>query len=127
MSAWTKEQLESMLFDVVDELNLSDSMMEKHGPFATPPAELVRMVLEQKDREIQLLKAGFVDASEPTVKRLQEEKKELVEALRELHKQSYELREHCEDLKFLDFSDDSIDGVLQFNRALEKSAELINN
>lgn len=59
MSAWTKEELENMLEDVVNELDLSDSMIEKHGPMATPPAELVRIILERKDREIQMLKQGF--------------------------------------------------------------------
>ena len=59
MSCWTKEQLEDMLFDVVNELNLSDDMIEKHGPHGTAPAELVREVLRQKDMEIELLKRGF--------------------------------------------------------------------
>jgi len=60
MSCWNKEQLENMLFDVVDELNLSDKMFEKHGPMGTAPAELVRLVLEEKDLEIAALKRGFV-------------------------------------------------------------------
>jgi len=59
MSCWTKPELEDMLFDVVNELNLSEGMIEKHGPFGTAPAELVRLVLEQKDIEIQALKQGF--------------------------------------------------------------------
>ncbi len=59
MSCWNKEQLENMLEDVVNELNLSDSMIEKHGPIGTSPAELVRLVLERKDLEIQALKQGF--------------------------------------------------------------------
>jgi hypothetical protein len=59
MSAWTKQQLESMLQDVVTVLDLSDGMLEKHGPIATEPAELVRLVLEQKDREIRSLKLGL--------------------------------------------------------------------
>lgn len=60
MSCWSKEQLENMLEDVVNELNLSDGMLEKHGPIGTAPAELVRLVLEQKDSEIAMLKQGFV-------------------------------------------------------------------
>jgi len=59
MSCWTKPELEDMLFDVVNELNLSEGMIEKHGAFGTAPAELVRLVLEQKDLEIQALKQGF--------------------------------------------------------------------
>jgi hypothetical protein len=47
-----------MLEDVVNELDLSDSMIEKHGPLGTPPAELVRLVLERKDREIDALMRG---------------------------------------------------------------------
>ena len=61
MSCHSKEELENMLFDVVDELELSDSALEKHGPMGTPPAELVRLVLDQKDRQISLLKRGFVE------------------------------------------------------------------
>ncbi len=59
MSCWTKEELENMLEDIVNELNLSDSMIEKHGPLGTAPAVLVREVLYQKDLEIKALKAGF--------------------------------------------------------------------
>ena len=60
MSCWNKEQLENMLEDVVNELNLSDSMIEKHGQLGTTPSELVRLVLYQKDLEIRALKQGFV-------------------------------------------------------------------
>lgn len=59
MSCWSKEELENMLEDVVNELNLSENMIEMHGPLGTPPAELVRLVLEQKDTEISALKHGF--------------------------------------------------------------------
>lgn len=59
MSSWSKEQLENMLFDVVDELNLSTEMYEKHGPLGTPPAILVREVLAQKDMQIESLRRGF--------------------------------------------------------------------
>lgn len=60
MTCHTKEQLENMLFDVVNELDLSDTMIDDHGPMGTPPATLVRLVLERKDREILMLKQGFV-------------------------------------------------------------------
>lgn len=59
MSCWNKEELENMLMDVVNELNLSDKMIEKHGQNGTPPAELVRYVLEEKDNRIRALEAGF--------------------------------------------------------------------
>ena len=49
-----------MLEDVVNELDLSSNMIEKHGPLGTAPSELVKIVLEQKDREINMLKQGFV-------------------------------------------------------------------
>jgi len=59
MTCWNKQELEGMLEDVVNELDLSNGMIEKHGPLGTAPSELVRLVLEQKDREIMLLKKGF--------------------------------------------------------------------
>jgi hypothetical protein len=61
MSCWTKPELENMLEDVVNELNLSSEMIEKHGPLGTPPAELVRLVLAQKDQQIAALKAGMIE------------------------------------------------------------------
>lgn len=64
MSCWNKEELENMLEDVVNELDLSDGMIETHGPLGTAPAELVRLVLERKDLEIKLLKRGFVEVGE---------------------------------------------------------------
>jgi hypothetical protein len=60
MSRWNKEQLENMLEDVVNELNLSEAMIEKHGPYGTAPAELVREVLQHKDMQIAALRQGFV-------------------------------------------------------------------
>ena len=60
MSCWNKEQLENMLEDVVNELDLSEEMIEKHGQEGTVPATLVRLVLEQKDRQIRILKLGMV-------------------------------------------------------------------
>lgn len=65
MSCWSKPELENMLEDVVNELNLSDKMIERHGPLGTAPAELVRLVLEQKDMEITALSQGFI-ALKPT-------------------------------------------------------------
>ena len=54
------KKLENMLEDVVNELDLSESMCEEHGPRGTAPAELVRLVLEQKDKQIIMLKTGMV-------------------------------------------------------------------
>lgn len=60
MSKWTKPELEDMLEDVVNALDLSDGMIEEHGELGTAPAELVRLVLERKDREIAMLKRGMM-------------------------------------------------------------------
>ena len=60
MSCWTKPELENMLEDVVNELDLTEIMIEKHGQLGTAPAELVRLVLEQKDKEIRMLKSGML-------------------------------------------------------------------
>ena len=62
MSCWNKDELEQMLEDVINALDLSDSVIAEHGPMGTPPAELVAMVLAQKDATIRNLRAGFVDA-----------------------------------------------------------------
>jgi len=59
MSCWNKEQLENMLEDVVNELDLSGEMVDKHGQEGTAPSELVKLVLEQKDKQIRMLKAGM--------------------------------------------------------------------
>ena len=56
MSCWTKTELEGMLEDVVNVLDLSDGMIEEHGPMGTPVAELVRIILKRKDTEIYMLK-----------------------------------------------------------------------
>lgn len=58
---YTAAQLRGMLEDVVNELELSDKMIEKHGPLGTPPAQMVREVLEQKNLQITMLQRGFVD------------------------------------------------------------------
>jgi len=57
-----------MLEDVVNELDLSELMIEKHGQEGTAPAELVRLVLEEKDRKIRMLKIGVIQI-EPLIKR----------------------------------------------------------
>lgn len=57
--AYTNQELRNMLEDVVNELDLSEDMIERHGPRGTPPAELVRLVLEQKDQQIAMLRKGF--------------------------------------------------------------------
>lgn len=58
-NGWTNEALRIMLEDVFNELDLSGEMIEKHGPLGTPPAELVRLVLDEKDKQIRMLKAGM--------------------------------------------------------------------
>jgi hypothetical protein len=61
MSCWSKPELEQMLEDVVNELGLSPEVIAHHGPLGTPPAELVRLVLGQKDQMIRMLRAGMVE------------------------------------------------------------------
>jgi len=60
MSCWSKEQLENMLEDVINVLELSDDMIEKHGQLGTPPAELVKLVLQEKNKIIAMLKSGLL-------------------------------------------------------------------
>ena len=59
MSCYNKEELENMLEDVINVLDLSETAIEKHGPLGTPPADLVREVLEQKDFIIERLRSGI--------------------------------------------------------------------
>lgn len=54
-----KEKLETMLEDVVNELDLSELAIEKHGQLGTAPADLVKLVLQEKDREISMLRRKF--------------------------------------------------------------------
>jgi len=49
-----------MLEDVVNELDLSEAAIAGHGPLGTPPAQLVRLVLDQKDRTIRNLSSGLI-------------------------------------------------------------------
>jgi len=58
---YTKDDLNNMLEDVINELDLSEDMIKIHGQRGTPPAELVRLVLEEKDRKVAMLKKGMVD------------------------------------------------------------------
>lgn len=61
MSCYSKEELEQMLEDVINELGLSEGVVVVHGPLGTPVAELVRLVLAQKDQTIRMLRQGFVE------------------------------------------------------------------
>lgn len=49
-------RMRNLLEDVVNALDLSEIAVETHGPLGTEPAELVKLVLQQKDREIALLR-----------------------------------------------------------------------
>lgn len=62
----------NLLEDVVNELDLSDGAIAEHGPLGTSPAELVKLVLAQKDLQIRALKQGFVDAAESRLADLRE-------------------------------------------------------
>lgn len=55
--AWSEvERMRNLLEDVVNALDLSEIAVETHGPLGTEPAELVKLVLQQKEREIALLR-----------------------------------------------------------------------
>ncbi len=56
MTCWSKTELESLLEDVINELDLSAEMIAVHGQHGASPSELVRMVLDSKDAEIDRLK-----------------------------------------------------------------------
>ena len=51
----------NMLEDVVNELDLSAAAVLEHGPLGTSPAELVRLVLDEKDKRISMLKNGLIE------------------------------------------------------------------
>ncbi len=53
------EHLKDMLLDVVTELQLSEEAIETHGPLGTEPAELVRLVLKEKDHQTACLKRSY--------------------------------------------------------------------
>ncbi len=65
MSCHSKETLENMLENVVNVLELPDSVFEKEGAFGTPTAELVKIALQLKDDEISKLKSILADAESP--------------------------------------------------------------
>lgn len=48
------ERLKNLLEDVVNELDLPESAIEKHGPLGTHPSELVRLVLNENNRRVQI-------------------------------------------------------------------------
>lgn len=56
------DEYRNMLEDVVNELDLSETAVAEHGPLGTPPAELVRIILEEKDKKIKMLKRGMIEA-----------------------------------------------------------------
>ena len=82
MSKWTKEELEEMMFEIVDELDLSEEMLEKHGPMGTPVPQLVREILAHKDGIITKLRVGMKDVTQLAA--LQAENAELKEEITHL-------------------------------------------
>jgi len=94
MSCWTKEELENMLEDVVNVLDLSESVIEKHGPAGTAPAKLVGAVLAQKDFEIRLLEIGITNASNTSITCSIKSKLQSAKSAKLQHKQSADCSEH---------------------------------
>ena len=107
MSKWSKHELEDMLEDVVNELDLFEELPAQHGTNGTAPAEMVRSVLNQKDREISMLKQGFVDVNSP----LSHPDKLDIEGIRVKH------------LKFQRLTDDEITDLLIENNALREGCD----
>ncbi len=64
--AYSYNDLVNLLEDVVNELDLSEIAIEKHGPLGTVPSKLVKLVLEEKDLKISALKSGLKDISTPS-------------------------------------------------------------
>lgn len=50
----------NLLEDVINVLDLSDFMIERHGPLGTEPSVIVTEVMDRKDLIIRGLRAGFV-------------------------------------------------------------------
>ena len=61
---------------MVNELDLSETAIEKHGPHGTPPCELVKLVLAEKDRINTTLQAENKNQAKRIAK-LEKENKEL--------------------------------------------------
>jgi uncharacterized coiled-coil protein SlyX len=57
------ERLKNLLEDVVNALDLSDKTIGLHGPLGTEPAELVRIVLAEKDLKIRALQNGLKEVN----------------------------------------------------------------
>jgi uncharacterized coiled-coil DUF342 family protein len=58
------EHYKNLLEDVVNELRLSESAIQEHGPLGTEPSILVRLVLQEKDRTIRYLEHGLTRIKE---------------------------------------------------------------
>ena len=56
MRCWPRGEVERLLEDVINELDLPSNILIQHGQNGTTPAELVRLVLDQKNQEIIMLK-----------------------------------------------------------------------
>ena len=56
---YSNEELINMLEDVITVLDPSGYLIAKHGPLGTPPAEIVREVLHEKDMIIAGLRNEF--------------------------------------------------------------------
>lgn len=61
MSKWTKEELEEMFFDVVNILHdeMSEDMVFDYGQNGYKLTELVQKVVDDKNRQIELLSKDF--------------------------------------------------------------------
>lgn len=60
MSAYTKQELENELENVINELSLPEEIIYKYWSSPIDVHILVRKVIEQKDKEITMLKNWFI-------------------------------------------------------------------
>ena len=72
-------RMRNLLEDVVNALDLSEIAVETHGPLGTEPAELVKLVLQQKDREIALLRRESDDLIRTVKTRINELEEQIEE------------------------------------------------
>ena len=91
MSCYSEHELEQMLEDVVNVLDLSSGVIEEHGPLGTAPADLVRLVMNQKDLTIHCLRAGMVDCTLATMPH--NNQTDGTDPLDELHERKTEVEE----------------------------------
>jgi uncharacterized coiled-coil DUF342 family protein len=113
---WMKDQSTSQIEDLTKE---NEELSKEND-------ELHNSLLQRTDQNIDLTKE--VESKKESIRILmkqldtqQESNDRYREALEGLHKEAYDLREKCSDMDWIDFSDNDIEGVDLFNKALHKA------